>query len=137
MKFENVGKFKEFFKSGFQIFNSKSKMARFSPKRICRNIAIITIIIVTYFYFWLPFGEVNHMEYSEDVKAKTLLIGDFWVPEKGLPRVTGPGDGGRPVHTSPSEEKLKQQSYVEYGFNQFTSDKISLNRTLPDTRPKQ
>ncbi len=112
-------------------------MARFTPKCICRNVAIIVVIIVIYFYFWLSFDGENHIEYSDDIKAKTLLIGDFWVPEKSLVKVTGPGDGGTPVYNSPSEDKLKQQSYVDYGFNQFISDKISLNRTVPDTRPKQ
>jgi hypothetical protein len=113
------------------------KMARFTPKRICRNAAIIFIIVVM--YFWLSFDGENQIEYSDDLKAKTLLINDFWVPEKRFVKVyRGPGDGGRPVYSSASEEKRKQQqSYVEYGFNQFISDKISLNRTLPDTRPKQ
>ncbi|CAB3988286.1 Polypeptide N-acetylgalactosaminyltransferase 10 [Paramuricea clavata] len=111
-------------------------MVRFTPKRICRNTAIIFIIVVM--YFWLSFDGENQIEYSDDLKAKTLLINDFWVPEKRLVKVYRPGDGGRPVYSSASEEKLKQQqSYVEYGFNQFISDKISLNRTLPDTRPKQ
>ena len=112
-------------------------MARFSPKCLCRNVAIIVFIIVSYFYLWSLFGGENHIEYSEEVKAKTLLISDFWVPEKGLFKLMGPGDGGRPVYTSPREEQLKQQSYVEYGFNQYISDKISLNRTLPNTRPKE
>ena len=109
-------------------------MARITPKRICRNIAIVVVIGIVYLLFYD--GE-NRLEYAEDIKAKTLLVNDFWVPEKSLVKVIGPGDGGNPVYTSTSEEKQKEMSYKEYGFNQFISDKISLNRTVPDTRPKQ
>ena len=110
-------------------------MARFTPKRVCRNCTVVVVIVII--YFSLSFDKDNPIEYSEEVKSKTLLVDDFWVPEKRLAKVTGPGDAGRPVHGKPDEEELMKQSYVEYGFNQFISDKISLNRTVPDTRPRQ
>lgn len=109
-------------------------MARCTPKRVCRNVAIVVLIVIVYFLF--NNGEPQ-IEYSEDMKAKTSLISDFWVPEKSLVKVIGQGDGGSPVYTNAGEEEQKQMSYSEYGFNQFISDKISLNRTVPDTRPNQ
>lgn len=110
-------------------------MARFTFKRLCRSIGIIVLLV--FIFSWLSFDEENNIEYTEAMKSKTMLVDDFWVPEKGLSKATGPGDNGSPVYTSDSEEKFRQKSYMEYGFNQFISDKISLNRTIPDTRPKQ
>ena len=61
-------------------------------------------------------------------------IEDFWTPEKSNPSPKGPGLNGEPVQTSPEDEQKKDQAYREYGFNQFISDKISLDRTIKDTR---
>ena len=47
---------------------------------------------------------------------------------------SAPGEGGVAVVTKPEEEMLKNKAYAEYGFNQFVSDKISLHRSLKDSR---
>lgn len=41
---------------------------------------------------------------------------------------------GKPVYTI-SEEKHKANLMIQqYGFNMVNSDKIAMNRTIPDTR---
>lgn len=110
-------------------------MARLTPRRLCRNIIVFVVVIVV--YFWLTSNGDNLPTYSEEVIGKTLLVDDFWVPEKGYPKENGPGENGEAVETEPNEATRRDQAYREYGFNQFISDKISLNRTIPDTRPKQ
>lgn len=47
----------------------------------------------------------------------------------------GPGEGGAPYHTSMADKQRADDSLRAYGFNQFASDQISLNRSIPDTRP--
>ena len=64
-----------------------------------------------------------------------INIEDFWTPEKvKVFPFPGPGTNGEPVQTDAINNPDKERAYSEYGFNQFISDKISLNRTLKDTR---
>ncbi|XP_064622397.1 N-acetylgalactosaminyltransferase 7-like isoform X2 [Lineus longissimus] len=47
---------------------------------------------------------------------------------------SGPGEYGEPVFTSLAEKGASDRSMHEYGFNMVASDKISLDRNVPDTR---
>lgn len=67
-----------------------------------------------------------HVDATNAVRTWPDLNGDF--------NPSDPGEGGVAVATNPEEDKLKNMAYAEYGFNQFVSDKISLHRSLPDTR---
>ena len=44
------------------------------------------------------------------------------------------GEDGVPVYTSMEERGRADKSVREYGFNMVVSDKIAMNRTIPDTR---
>jgi len=44
------------------------------------------------------------------------------------------GEGGDPVYTSMEERARADRLMREYGFNMVASDKIAMNRTIPDTR---
>ncbi|KAK3736639.1 hypothetical protein QZH41_017027 [Actinostola sp. cb2023] len=73
---------------------------------------------------------------DQDLESRGLKmsIEDFWTPEKNKNYRSGPGENGEPVKTNPAEETKKQDAYAEYGFNQYVSDKISLERSIIDTR---
>ena len=49
----------------------------------------------------------------------------------------GPGENGAPVTLSPDEEKLAEQKWKNASFNVVASDKIAMDRSIPDTRRKE
>ena len=51
-----------------------------------------------------------------------------------LPR--GPGEKGRAVHTKAADDFKVKQGYNMVSFNQYVSDQISVERKIPDSRPK-
>jgi polypeptide N-acetylgalactosaminyltransferase len=46
----------------------------------------------------------------------------------------GPGAAGKPHHTDPGNADRVEEAIDSYGMNMVTSDEISLDRSLPDTR---
>ena len=49
-----------------------------------------------------------------------------------VPCITG--ENGEPVYTSMAEKSAADRSTGEYGFNMVVSDKIAMDRAVPDTR---
>lgn len=111
---------------------------RFTPRKFARLGLLIFSCIVLYFIVNLGRYKSNLDSFSNDdineQLGPQLLIDDFETPEKHKTSRSGPGEGGEPVETKPAEESKKQEAYSEYGFNQLVSDKISLERTIQDTR---
>ncbi|XP_065656637.1 polypeptide N-acetylgalactosaminyltransferase 13 isoform X2 [Hydra vulgaris] len=60
-----------------------------------------------------------------------------WDEPTGISDQSSPGEQGIAVVTSSEDYGKRNQAYTLYGFNQFTSDKISFNRSLPDPRPQE
>lgn len=49
---------------------------------------------------------------------------------------TGPGENGKPyVLTDPVEIEINKKGLLEEGFATVVSEKVSLNRSMPDERP--
>lgn len=63
---------------------------------------------------------------------KPGVLGNFEPKER--PAKSGPGEGGQAVYTSMEEKLRADQSVREYGFNMVNSDKIAMDRAIPDTR---
>ncbi|XP_055328449.1 N-acetylgalactosaminyltransferase 7-like [Paramacrobiotus metropolitanus] len=65
---------------------------------------------------------------------KDGTVGSYEVVAK--PR-QGAGELGVAVHLTPEEQRAAKKTHHEYGFNEVASEKISLDRSIPDTRPKE
>lgn len=56
------------------------------------------------------------------------------------PNPGGPGENGEAVHNNkddPAEASKEKEGYKKYSFNELASVKISLERAIPDNRPRQ
>lgn len=51
--------------------------------------------------------------------------------------VPGAGEGGRPVQLSPRELIKAKELYTLHSYNILVSDRISINRSLPDMRSER
>ena len=49
----------------------------------------------------------------------------------------GPGEGGQPVNTRNEEQAFVKEGFKMASFNQYVSDKISFERSVPDERPNR
>ncbi len=50
--------------------------------------------------------------------------------------LSGPGEMGKPYIVSQADQEEADRLFPINAFNVFASDRISLNRTLPDIRPE-
>lgn len=62
-------------------------------------------------------------------------LGNF--EPRNVPVRTGPGEGGKPHILRSDQQNDIQQSESDYGMNMVCSDEISLDRSVPDTRPDE
>ncbi|EEB13944.1 UDP-GalNAc:polypeptide N-acetylgalactosaminyltransferase, putative [Pediculus humanus corporis] len=70
---------------------------------------------------------------------KTYLESELkkWIPARIVPKNTqGFGEMGQPVRTDPEEENIMKEMFKINQFNLLASERISLNRSLPDVRAK-
>lgn len=116
-------------------------MMRLSLKRTCKCSAIFIAAAILYLFLNCGFDgchnyrlDPKHVASSHPQLVEMINVEDFWTPEKVKVFPKGPGTNGEPVQTDAINNPDKERAYSEYGFNQFISDKISLDRTLKDTR---
>lgn len=70
----------------------------------------------------------KHIEDSKDEERIPT------VPDVNAPDPNGLGEGGRAVVFEGSEKRKEKEGYSKYAFNEYASQKISLVRSIPDTR---
>lgn len=62
---------------------------------------------------------------------------DYRYLEREKERFGLPGENGQPVYAEPEEEALNKKLFDENGYYGLVSDKIALNRSLPDFRHEE
>lgn len=117
---------------------------RFKLKRTCKCLALLVTCTVVYLFANCGLNgcsgrseyelEPIHVADTHPKLGQMLNVEDFWTPEKDKIIPNGPGSNGAPVETESENQEAKDRAYSEYGFNQFISDKISLERSIKDTR---
>ena len=134
----------------------------FRPKlKTFKVITFFAIITFVLFYFILIGGhyesEVDRLK--EIVLKRDVFINDLWGAKDAKYPIAknykrkdwhdwkfieyeksreGPGEQGKPyVLTDPDDIKLNQKLFNIEGLYVVVSDKISVNRSVPDTRLKQ
>lgn len=70
----------------------------------------------------------KHIEDSKDAERIPTI------PDVNARDPNGLGEGGRAVVFEGSEKKKEKEGYSKYAFNEYASQKISLVRSIPDTR---
>lgn len=70
----------------------------------------------------------KHIEDSKDAERIPII------PDVNARDPNGLGEGGRAVVFEGSEKKKEKEGYSKYAFNEYASQRISLVRSIPDTR---
>ena len=68
---------------------------------------------------------------AENTKAAVHIPS---IPDVKARDPNGPGEDGKPVVFAEGEKKKEKEGYSKYAFNEYASQKISLIRSIPDTR---
>ncbi|KAJ8033868.1 N-acetylgalactosaminyltransferase 7 [Holothuria leucospilota] len=86
-----------------------------------------------------PVNKAQQVVGHKNIELPVLKEGIIGNYEPRMPRKgpDGPGEGGKKVGRIPEEEEQYAQSYKEHGFNMVNSEKISLDRTVPDLRDSE
>ena len=70
---------------------------------------------------------------KNDAKLLEYRLRRYFDYKKRLPH-NGPGENGKAVTLAPDEEALGKELWKNASFNVLASDKIALDRSIPDTR---
>ena len=81
-----------------------------------------------------PLIEANKFIYPTVINYEMKDWHDYHFMDYEAKRI-GPGEQGEPVYLQdPEEKKLDAQTFAIEGLSVVTSDKISVNRSIPDVR---
>ena len=97
-----------------------------------RILLVVVLISSLYLYF-------NQFEVVPTVEFKSGSLVDYhnYKQMEEERHRTGPGEQGAPVYLSGEEKKLSDRVFTENGFSRVVSDKIALDRAIPDLRHEQ
>ena len=69
-----------------------------------------------------------------DSKVTKVVVHIRDLPDVNARNPNGPGEDGNAVAVAKSEKRNEKEGYNKYAFNEYVSRKISLVRSIPDTR---
>lgn len=69
-----------------------------------------------------------------DSKVTKVVVHIPNLPDVSARNPNGPGEDGNAVAVAKSEKRNEKEGYNKYAFNEYVSRKISLVRSIPDTR---
>lgn len=79
---------------------------------------------------------INSIQSRENELVTIQYFKRFYKPRLN-PASSSAGMNGASVENHKSEKEREDQSIKDYGFNELSSSKISLERTIPDNRDKK
>lgn len=71
---------------------------------------------------------------SRHSKVTKVVVRNPDLPDVNARETNGPGEDGRAVVVLKSEKSFEKEGYNKFAFNEYVSGKISLMRSIPDTR---
>ena len=113
----------------------------FKIRRLCRryrnrcrcsvgvSLALFAVVCILYFasHGFKVFQQPDRRHIMEFRRERYLQ-------NKARPRRDGPGENGKAVQLSPTEQKEADRLFKKEAFNIVASDKIAMDRSIPDTR---
>lgn len=107
--------------------------------QLCLGLFFVVVIL----YSFLSLASDDHVNTIKGYLAQRSVQEPYLVEDLGnfeprnvKPR-TGPGEGGKPHILRDDQQNDIQQSESDYGMNMVCSDEISLDRSIPDSRPDE
>ena len=107
----------------------KEKMTRKLRVRERNN---LPKIIETKHFFEMKKTPLRNLSRHSKVTKVVVRIPDL--PDMNARDPNGPGEDGRAVVVVKSEKRFEKEGYNKFAFNEYVSGKISLIRSIPDTR---
>ena len=96
---------------------------------------ILAIFALGCFVFIISTNYIDKLQqYKRASDIKEYRMERYFKNKFRDPKKTGPGEGGEVVVLSPEEQKEADRLFRKEAFNIVASDKIAMDRRIPDTR---
>lgn len=109
------------------------------------NLVLGATLFLVVFYAIVSFFSDSQVPKFQNYWAESLRnkrapvfvkdLGNF--EPRDIAERTGPGEGGKPHILRDDQKNDVQESESDYGMNMVCSNEISLDRSVPDTRPQE
>ena len=84
--------------------------------------------------FWIHCSSKFQPIVDKENKLGTKIDWHDWEAVGADLRRQGAGENGASVKLAPDEEGKSSSSYINHGFSAYVSDKIAVDRSVPDIR---
>ena len=82
------------------------------------------------------YNEITHIGRDNEKRVTINYFKKYYQPLL-YSAPDSPGMDGKGVKNQPGDKKVEEGKIEDYGFNELSSSKISLERTVPDNRDKR